>query len=272
MSTLVVYVPGAAALVYLLACLYLYLAQARQIYKPLRDIAATPADQGLRYDDVEFRTRDGVLLNGWYVSCPGARYVLMFFHGNTRNISYCLDSVRLFHRLGFDVFLFDYRGYGRSEGNPGERGTYLDAEAAWRYLVDNRRVDRASIVMLGRSLGAAIASWLAVMHQPRALVIESTFTSLPDVAAEIYPYLPARLLVRHRYPVAQNLPRIHCPLLVVHSREDEIIRFHHAAALYALANGPKELFEISGRHYDGYRTSGTEYEEGLARFFRRYLA
>ena len=268
---LLIYVLGGLALAYAWACLYLYLAQTKQIYKPLRDMAATPEGHGLPYDDIEFHAADGVRLNGWYVPCAGAGRLLMFFHGNTRNISYCLDSVSLFHRLGFDVFLFDYRGYGRSDGSPGEQGTYLDAEAAWRYLVNVRRVDPSSIVMLGRSLGAAIASWLAVTHPPRALVIESTFTSLPDVAAEIYPYLPARLLARHHYPVAQYLPRIHCPLLIVHSPEDEITRFHHATALLAVANEPKELFEISGRHYDGYSTSGKTYEEGLDRFFRRYL-
>jgi len=271
MASLLIDVVAAAALAYLLACAYLYLAQGRQIFKPLRDIEATPADYGLPYEDIDFRSGDSVRLNGWYVPCVGARHALMFFHGNTRNISYCLDSVSLFHRLGFHVFLFDYRGYGRSEGRPGEQGTYLDAEAAWQYLVETRRIDAATIVMLGRSLGAAIASWLAVRHQPQALVIESTFTSLPDVAAEMYPYLPARLLARHRYPVARYLPQVHCPLLVVHSREDEITRFHHATALYAVANEPKELFEISGRHYDGYSTSGKTYEQGLDRFVRRYL-
>jgi pimeloyl-ACP methyl ester carboxylesterase len=263
---------AAGGLGYLFAAFALYRGQAAQVYKPLRDMVDAPAAHGLPYEDFEFRAADGTRLHGWYVPRPGARRVLMFFHGNTRNISYCLDSVLLFHRLGFNVFLFDYRGYGLSGGVPDEGGTYLDAEAAWQYLSGKLGIAPEDVVMLGRSLGAAIACWLAARHEPRALVIESTFTSLPDAAAEHYPYLPVRLLARYRYPVADHLPRIHCPLLIVHSPDDEIIRFEHATRLFALANEPKELLRIEGRHYDGYRTSGAVYEEGLARFFSRYAA
>jgi pimeloyl-ACP methyl ester carboxylesterase len=262
---------AAVALVYAAASWRLYAVQGSRIFRPLRDIVATPADHGLAYDEVGFDTADGLRLNGWYVPRAGARYLLMFFHGNTRNISHCLDSVLLFHRLGFNVFLFDYRGYGRSEGEPSEQGTYADAEAAWRYLASQRGAEPGSTVMLGRSLGAAIASWLAARRPPRLLVLESTFTSLPEVAAERYPWLPARLLARHHYPVARHLPRIHCPVLILHSREDEVIGFHHGTRLYEAANPPKEFLEIAGRHYDGYRTSGARYADGLAAFFDRYL-
>lgn len=271
MLDLILYLLAAVAAAYLLASLRLYVVQTKQIYKPLREIVTTPAAHGLAYEEVWFEAADGMKLNGWYVPRADARFLLMFFHGNTRNIAHCMDSVLLFHRLGFSVFLFDYRGYGRSEGMPDERGIYRDAEAAWQYLASHKGARLESTLMLGRSLGAAIAAWLATQHQPRALVIESTFTSLPDIAAETYPYLPARLLARDRYPVAEHLIQIHCPLLIVHSRKDEIVPYHHATGLFALANEPKELLEIDGLHYDGYRTSGDQYADGLARFIDRHL-
>lgn len=260
-----------AAFIYLVAMLWLYLGQRGRVYRPERDIITTPDTAGYEYEDVTLVTGDGVHLNAWFVPSSDERAVLLFFHGNNRNISHCMDSIEIFNRLGCSVFLFDYRGYGQSEGRPGEAGTYRDAEAAWRYLVERRGVSSGNIVMLGRSLGAAVASWLAVRHTPRALVIESTFTSLPDIGAELHPWLPARLLARYEYPVKRNLRSVHCPVLVVHSRDDELIPLSHGRALYEGANHPKSFLEIRGMHYDGFRTSGQDYVEGLARFFDECL-
>lgn len=261
---------GALLLGYLLALARVYATQARRVFRPRRDLGTTPGACGYAYEEVTLRSADGTALCAWFVPNPEARRVLMFCHGNTRNISHCMDSVELFRRLGFGVFLFDYRGYGRSEGRPDEAGTYLDVQAAWEYLLRERGLAPADIVVLGRSLGGAIASWLAARHAPRALVLESTFTSLPDVAAHRYPWFPAHALIRYRYPVAEHVRTLRCPLLIVHSRDDEVVPFRHAERLFALASGPKELLVIEGMHHNGYRTTGARYEEGLASFLARH--
>lgn len=261
----------ALVLVYALIVLRVYLVQSRRIYRPLRDHIDTPVAHGYAFEDISFESRDGVRLNGWFVPHPDAAYVLLFFHGNTRNISYCIHSISLYRELGFSIFLFDYRGYGRSEGSPSEQGLYLDAEAAWRWLVETRGIRPDRIVLHGRSLGAAVATRLASRQSPAALVIESTFTSLPEVAADLYPLLPARLLMRQRFPVREHLKQVRCPVLVAHGREDELIPYRHGQALFEAANEPKSFMEIQGRHYDGHVASGRNYYEGLAAFYQRFL-
>lgn len=157
-------------------------------------------------------------------SSAGTRHAA-FLHGNAGNISHRLDSLRIFHGLGLDVLILDYRGYGRSEGRPSEEGTYRDARAASRYLVEARGVAPERIVVFGRSIGAAIAAALAVEQRPAALILESGFTSVPDLAADLYPWLPARRLARLHYDTRARLPHVTVPVLIVHSRDDEIISF-----------------------------------------------
>jgi dipeptidyl aminopeptidase/acylaminoacyl peptidase len=168
------------------------------------------------------------------------------------------------------VFIFDYRGYGKSEGRISEKGTYLDAEAAWRYLVDERQVDPSKIFIFGRSLGGAVGSWLAQEHTPRALIIESTFTSIPDIAAQLYPFLPIRRLARFRYSAIDYVQQVSCPVLIVHSRDDEMISFSHGRRLFEAANEPKELLEIRGTHNEGFITSGKFYQDGLKSFISEH--
>ena len=170
-----------------------FVSQSRLVYYPQRGIIATPGQIGLSYDAVTFEAADGVRLSGWFVPAEAPRGVILFCHGNAGNISHRLESIRVFHRLGLSTFIFDYRGYGQSEGRPTEQGTYLDAEAAWRYLVQERRVAPTEIIVFGRSLGGAIAAWLAQDHTPRALIVESTFTSVRDMASHLYPFLPAEM-------------------------------------------------------------------------------
>ena len=184
---------------------WLYFAQESLVYFPDRTLVGTPTNTGLAYEAVRFSADDGVHLSGWFIPAPKARATLLFCHGNAGNISHRLESIRQFHQLGLNVFIFDYRGYGVSEGVPTEAGTYRDAEAARRYLVETRGLVPEHIVYFGRSLGAAIAAWLATQHPPRALIVESAFTSVPDFGAEIYPWLPVRLLARLRYPTQEYL-------------------------------------------------------------------
>lgn len=261
---------GLAALGYTTILLTVFLLQDRLVYFPTREIEATPRDVGLDYEDVRIVASDGVALHGWWVPAAQSRGALLFMHGNAGNVSHRLQSLLLFHDLRLDVLIFDYRGYGRSEGRPGEHGTYLDARAAWDALVA-RGVPPERIVLFGRSLGGAIAAALATEVTPAALIIESTFTSVPALGAEIYRWLPVRALARIRYDTAARLERYRGPLLIVHSEADEIVPYAHALELYERAHEPKRLLTIGGTHADGYMTSGARYRDGLDEFLAEVL-
>ena len=244
------------------------------IYYPTRELVGSPRDINLDYDSVTFPASDGVALHGWWVPAVAGRAVLLFFHGNAGNISDRLESIRIFNELGLTVFIIDYRGYGRSHGKPSERGTYRDAEGAWRYLVEVRGVDPERLVIFGRSLGAGVATRLAVEHPPAALILESAFTSLPDMARSIFPMLsvlPSRLLVRTRYDSLARMPMIRCPVLIAHSRDDEIIPYDHAKRLLAAAREPKQHLEMRFGHNDGFVLTGSSYAGGIDEFLSAHL-
>ena len=218
------------------------------IYFPERDIRAIPERLGLSPQWVFFEARDGVQLSAWYVPMQDARGTILFFHGNGGNVSHYVQSLGLFARLGFSSFILDYRGYGRSAGTPSERGTYLDAEASWQYLVRTLGIPADRIIVYGRSLGGAIAAWLARRHTPRLLVLESAFTSLGNVAAELYPWAPTKLLLGDRYDTETFLQEVECPVLVIHSPDDEIVPYTEGLRLFARAKPPKHFLAIQGRH------------------------
>ena len=245
-----------------------YLGQSRMIYLPDlpgRDLTATPANIGLEYSDVQLRTSDGIDLHGWFVPGPSQR-VLLFFHGNAGNISHRLESIRQFHALGLSVFIIDYRGYGQSSGRASEAGLNLDAEAAWSYLRDELELSPDDIVIFGRSLGGAIAARLASQGQPHALIVESAFTSVPDIASELYPWLPVRWLSRMRHATADYVTGVRRPVLVIHSRDDEIIPYHHGERIFGAANEPRTLLTIRGSHNDAWIRDESNYINGLRSF------
>jgi pimeloyl-ACP methyl ester carboxylesterase len=165
-----------------------------------------------------------------------------------------------------DVFIIDYRGYGQSEGRPNEAGTYLDAEAAWRYLVEDRGIEPKQIIAFGRSLGGAVAAWLAIEHPPKGLILESTFTSVPDMAARQFPFLPVRWLARTQYNTIDRLPQIYVPLLISHSPDDRIIPYSHGQRLFEVANTPKYFLRMKGGHNEGFLITGKPYEDMLQKF------
>jgi hypothetical protein len=260
----------------ILALLFFF--QERLVYLPSHAWTATPADIGLPYEEIWFEAADGVKLSGWFVPLRPAQSeaaepvggVILFFHGNGGNISHRLGSLEMFHRLGLSTFIIDYRGYGQSEGSPSEQGTYLDAEAAWRYLVEERQIPPSQIIVFGESLGGAVAAWLAQTHSPQALILLSTFTSIPDIGAQTYPFMPVRLLARIQYNTLARLPEINCPVLIIHGQEDEIVPYGHGQQLFEAANQPKEFLEIKGSHNEGVIISAVQYEIGLATFAAKY--
>ena len=253
---------------YGLLVVVVYFMQGRMLYLadvPSRTLTMTPANVGMEHQDVSIETSDGVTLHGWFIAGRSSR-VLLFFHGNAGNISHRLDSIRQFQELGLSVLIIDYRGYGQSEGRTSERGMYRDADAAWRYLIEDRGIVASDIVIFGRSLGASVASHLAAQRQPLALIVESSFTSVPDIAQDLYPWLPARWLSRLSHATRDYIQDVHCPVLVVHSRDDEIIPFPHGEAIFASANEPRTLLAIRGTHNDAFLRDEDAYIEGLRVF------
>lgn len=256
--------------VWVLLCLLLYLFQPRFIYFPQSEIDYTPDMAGLPYEDIYFKTEDDVLLNGWFIPVKNAKNTLLFFHGNGGNISHRLESLKIFHEIGLSVFIIDYRGYGQSQGTSSEQGTYRDAEAAWRFLTETRSISDEDIIIFGRSMGGAVATWLASRYTPNLLILESTFTSIADVAKHYYPYLPTHLLVRIKYASVDRIEDIHRPILIAHSQTDEIIPYKYGRALFEKAQAPKIFLELKGGHNDGFITTGPSYIQGLENFIRTY--
>ena len=243
------------------------------LYFPERELTATPSEAGLAYEDVSFTTEDGIRLHGWFV--PGRGDVTwLWFHGNAGNISSRLGNLEQLHdRLGVNVFLFDYRGYGQSQGTPSERGLYLDAEAARAYLNSRGDVRSDRIVYFGRSLGGAVAVNLAV-HQPAyGLILESTFPSISFVARQAYPVLPpwfVRLILRARYDALSNIAGVAVPMLILHGDKDDVVPLDAGRRLFEAAREPKQFHVIPGAgHNDTYIVGGEPYFALLASFLEQ---
>ncbi len=247
---------GTILAAYVLICVAIFFFQGHLVYFPTRDYPATPTDTvGLPFEDVTLTTEDGLSLAAWYVPHREAKGTVLFCHGNAGNMAGRCQTLKSFHRLGYAVLIFDYRGYGRSTGTPDEEGLYRDAEAAWRYLTEARGETPERIVLFGRSLGSAVAIELATRHRPGALVVEAAFGSLVDVGQRQYPFLPVRLLSTHRYESIKKVTHIDCPKLFLHGTDDELVPLALARRLYEVAAPPKAFIETPGGHND----SGFEY-------------
>lgn len=247
---------------------WMYFQQPRMTFFPVRPLAATPADWGMPYEEIRLETSDGVGLHGWFLPAEGSRQVLLFFHGNAGNISHRGDSIRLFSSLGLNVFIIDYRGYGLSGGTPSERGLYLDADAAWRYLVDRRGFRESDIIIFGRSLGGAVAANLASRVSAGGLILESTLSSARDFAEAVFPLLSRLVVLRYEFDSVARLKRVNSPLLVLHSPEDEVMPYKLGLRLYEAANEPKDFVTLRGDHDSGFLTSRPHYDMALAAFVR----
>ncbi len=262
------------AAAWLVMCALLFVFQDRLLYLPNiagRELTADPVDIGLDFEDVSFEAADGVALHGWFVPAQAAIGTIIIFHGNAGNISHRLDTLRIFNSLALNSFIFDYRGYGQSNGRPTESGIYLDAQAAWRYIVETRGIAPEQVILFGRSLGAAIAAHQASIEPPAALIVESAFTSAPELAAELYPIFPVRLLARLDYDTRRFVQDGEAPVLVVHSRDDEIVPFAHGQALLETARERGTLLQLRGDHNTGFLVSGQAYLQGLEAFIARHL-
>jgi uncharacterized protein len=222
-----------------------------QVYHPDRILTTTGAELSRPFEEVWFKTSDGADINGWFfpaaTNSARAQLAMVLCHGNAGNIGDRLDAAAALLATGVNVLLFDYRGFGRSPGRPGEEETYRDAQAAYHWL-RQRGFAGTNIIAFGESLGGGVAAELAVRETVGGLVLQSTFTSIPDVGAELFPWLPVRWLAKIRYDTHRKLPGLKVPVLVMHSRKDEIIPYHHGERNYAAANQPKLFWELNGGH------------------------
>ena len=246
--------------------------QDQLLFQPSHRLIATPDAAGMAYETVHLDTEDGETLHGWWVPAPDvSRGTLLFFHGNAGNISGRLESVQQFHRLGLNVLIVDYRGYGQSTGTPSEQGLYNDAEACWQYLTETREVAPEDIVVFGRSMGGGPATWLATQHTPGALILESVFTNVPDVGAHHYPFLPVRALATNQFDNESRVATIDVPKLHIHSRDDRVVPFELGRAVYEAAAEPKQFLDIEGGHNDGFLVSEESYLETIDAFLAKHL-
>jgi len=273
MSLVLLYVGAILLIAYCVWAVALYIMQPKFLYSPVREVLYTPDELELDFEDVVFRSGDGLQLNGWYVPAQNSEFTVLFCHGNGGNMMHRLDSMNIFHELGLNCLIFDYRGYGGSEGKPSEQGTYLDAGAAYKWLVEEKNTPPEKIIVFGRSLGGSIAAKLASQVKAGALVVESTFTSYADIGKKFYPYMPVRWFARFAYRTIDFIRNVNCPVMLIYSRNDEVVPFEFGQELCEAANEPKEFVEIFGSHNDGFLVSGDIYKDawtGWLRFLKKY--
>lgn len=255
---------------YCLLVITVYAIQDHLLYMPVRQISSTPADIGLSFEDITMITKDGQTIHGWWVPAQEEKGTLLFCHGNAGNVSHRLDSIKIFHSLGLNVLIFDYRGYGKSSGRATEEGMYLDAEAAWDHIVREKRKHPDNIVVFGRSLGGAVAAETALRRDAGCLIVESAFTSVPDMATRIYPWLPVRLISKYGYATVEKVSQVRYPKLVVFSAEDEVVPPNHGERIYKNALPPKDVLVLRGDHNSAFLVSGRQYTDGLRGFLEKY--
>jgi len=237
------------------------------VYFPAKELEGNPSSLGLEYQDLEIVAEDGVRLHGWFVPRPGAQYTLLIFHGNAGNVSHRLGWIRLLRELNTHVMIIDYRGYGRSEGKPFEKGLYLDALAAYGWWKRERAADKSKLILIGESLGGAVAVDLAARVPVDGIVLQATFTTAWDMAKNVMPIGLLQPLTGVRFDSASKIRGIGCPKLFIHGNRDEIVPFRLGRRLFELAAPPKEFYEVPGAgHNDLIDTAGIEYLNRLRSF------
>jgi fermentation-respiration switch protein FrsA (DUF1100 family) len=254
-------------LVWSLILIYLRYIERRTLFYPSKKIEFLPAEVGLDFKDVFFQTQDHFKLNGWLIPCHGAKYTVLFCHGNAGNISHRLDKLKFFNQLGCNVFIFDYRGYGLSKGWPSEKGFYLDVKAAYDYLL-SRNIACQQLIGYGESLGSAVIMDLASNNKMHALIVDSAFSSGRDMAKFVYPFIPFWVF-SSRWDSASKIKSINIPKLMIHSLNDEIVPYELAQKLYREALEPKEFLQIRGGHNSCFFESEEILKEKISDFLNR---
>lgn len=265
---------GVVVLVIIILLVFLRLFEKKLIFFPYKKIELTPQYIGLNYEDIYFKTNDNVKLNGWFVPIKDKTKqkivpTILFCHGNAGNISHRIEILKIFNEFNYNIFIFDYRGYGRSDGSPSEEGTYLDAVASYNYLISRDDIDKSKIVLYGKSLGGAIAIDLATRVKIFALITEASFTSTVEVGRQVYPIFPVKLLVTQKFDALSKIGKITVPKLIIHSTEDEIIPFNIGKKLFEKAVEPKEFMVTKGGHNDSFLIYTIDYMKKIGEFLNK---
>jgi fermentation-respiration switch protein FrsA (DUF1100 family) len=241
-----------------------------QVFFPETTIEQTPLDLDLPFEDVWFTSGDSVRLHGWLIPASSPKHLLLFCHGNAGNISHRLDNVRLLHNLGISVFIFDYRGYGRSQGHISEKGFYQDSEAAYAVAREWAGQNGAKLVVFGRSLGGIAATHLGATKKCDGLILESTFTNMGAMARAHYPLPFAETLLKHRLNALDEIVQVRVPILFFHGDRDRIVPIKLGRKLFKAAPNPKEFVVLPGAgHNDTYVVGGQDYFNKIESFFVR---
>ncbi|MBI2646052.1 MAG: alpha/beta hydrolase [Deltaproteobacteria bacterium] len=238
------------------------------MYHPKKVFSHAPEQYALKAQDVFFEAPDHLRLHGWFFESKKTQKTLLFFHGNGGNVASNLELISIFvQKVHLNVFVIDYRGFGKSEGHPSETGLYQDAEAAYEYLTQVRKMDKDNIIIFGQSLGGAIAIDLASKRPASVLIVENTFTSAVAMAKVFYPYLPVRLFIKSKFDSLEKMKSIAMPKLIIHATEDETVPFQLGKKLFEVAATPKEFYAVLGAHHgNNYATGGPSYVEKLKKF------
>jgi hypothetical protein len=247
--------------------IYVKYLEARSLFYPSKKIEYTPREIGLGFTDTYFKTEDGKTINAWFIPAKEAKYTILFFHGNGGNISHRLDKIKILNNLGLNIFIIDYRGYGKSEGKPSEKGVYLDAGAAYDYLVKIKGINPDSIIIYGESLGGAVAIELCTKVRAKALITEEAFSNISDMGKIMYPYIPS-FFVSDKFNSLARIEKINLPKLFIHSRNDNLVPFELGEKLYKKAKEPKQLAAITGDHNHAFLESEKDYTGYIREFVK----
>ena len=240
------------------------------VFFPETTIEQTPLDLDLPFEDIWFTSGDSVRLHGWLIPASSPKHLLLFCHGNAGNISHRLDNVRLLHNMGISVFIFDYRGYGRSQGHISEKGFYQDSEAAYAVARKWAGQNGAKLVVFGRSLGGIAATHLGATKKCDGLILESTFTNMGAMARAHYPLPFAETLLKHRLNALDEIVQVRVPILFFHGDRDRIVPIKLGRKLFKAAPNPKEFVVLPGAgHNDTYVVGGQDYFKKIESFFAR---
>lgn len=240
---------------YLLLLLFMYLFQSKLIFLPSSDLVITPQRAGLQAEDVWIETDDEEQLHGWYFPSDSTEYVVVLSHGNAGNISNRIDIAKFLQEAGFSALIYDYRGYGQSSGTPSEEGLYRDIEAVVQYLKTEKGYSENQMIMYGRSMGGAVASYATTKFNVGGLVLDSAFKNLKTMVSDLYPFVPA-FLASYEFPAEQYLQQLSgIPVMIMHSPNDSIVDISHGKSLYGVAKEPKTFVELRGGHNDNFHAS-----------------
>ncbi|MDD5120873.1 MAG: alpha/beta hydrolase [Candidatus Omnitrophica bacterium] len=256
----------AALILFGLLLLFLRYIETRTLFYPTKEIPAFPDRASLEYQDVFFKTTDNLEINGWFVPCKDAQYTILFCHGNAGNISHRIGKLKFFNKLGYSVFIIDYRGYGKSQGRPSEAGFYKDAKAAYNYLL-SLGISADQIIGYGESIGGAVIVDLAWKEKMKALILDSTLSSVKDMIKYSYPFVPYWVF-SSRFDSESKIKSVKIPKLIIHSINDEIVPFQLGKRLYEASPEPKEFLQIYGGHNSNFYESEDSLRSKIGDFIK----